>query len=348
MDVIQIIDQFAPLEFFSELHPLFVHFPIGLFSIVVVFAFLPKSKSKDYQLVIQYLLGIGTFFSLLSCISGYILAQSQNNQSAIFTSHQWLGIATFALFSAALFYPKWQKISVGLGGISLLCTLYFGTILTHGSFLKWKEKVVQQISEIISKPVEKKDKDAVKKIVSLPDKPMKVEAQVIYSAVTEEKIKELKSKGIIAQVMDPTTQQLFINFVNVKQVDPTMFEVLYPIKDQIAGFRMTNLVLNQDAVRRLIQFKNVEILQLSNAHLTDELVGLILQLPKLQQLNLYGNPVTDQTALALHRMFSLKKLYVWQTNISQLALNELQKARPQLQIEGGSQILTKPDSLKND
>jgi Leucine-rich repeat (LRR) protein len=212
--------------------------------------------------------------------------------------------------------------------------------------LKWKEKVVQQINEIISKPVEKKDKDAVKKIVSLPDTPLKVEEQASYAAVTEPMIKELKSQGIIAQVMDPTTQQLFINFVNVKQVEPTMFEVLYPIKDQIAGFRITNLVLNQEAMRSLFQFKNVEILQLSNAHLTDELVGLILQLPKLQQLNLYGNPVTDQTAMALHNVFSLKKVYVWQTNISPLALNELQKARPQLQIEGGSQLLTKPDSLK--
>lgn len=346
MEVIQIIDQFAPLEFFSELHPLFVHFPVGLFSIVVIFSFLPKSKNRDYQVAIQYLLGIGAFFSLLSCISGYFLAESQNKESAIFTSHQWLGIATFALFSAALFYPKWQKISVGFGGISLLCTLYFGTILTHGSFLKWKEKVVQQISQIISQPVETKDKVTVKKIVSLPGKPLKVEAQAIYSAVTEPMIKELKSKGIIAQVMDPTTQQLFINFVNVKQVEPTMFEVLYPIKDQIAGFRITNLVLNKDAMRSLFGFKNVEILQLPNTHLTDELVGLILQLPKLQQLNLYGNPVTDQTALALHNLFSLKKLYVWQTNISQLALNELQKARPQLQIEGGSQLLTKPDSLK--
>jgi uncharacterized membrane protein len=346
MEVKQLIDQFGPLEFFSELHPLFVHFPVGLFSIVVVFAFLPKSKNRDYQLAIQYLLGIGAFFSLLSCISGYFLAESQNKQSAIFTSHQWLGIATFILFSAAFFYPKWQKISIGLGGIVLLFTLYFGTMLTHGSFLKWKEKVVQQINEIISKPVEKKDKDTVKKIVSLPDTPLKVEEQASYAAVTEPMIKELKSQGIIAQVMDPTTQQLFINFVNVKQVEPTMFEVLYPIKDQIAGFRITNLVLNQEAMRSLFQFKNVEILQLSNAHLTDELVGLILQLPKLQQLNLYGNPVTDQTAMALHNVFSLKKVYVWQTNISPLALNELQKARPQLQIEGGSQLLTKPDSLK--
>jgi len=215
MEVKQLIDQFSPLEFFSELHPLFVHFPVGLFSIVVVFAFLPKSKNRDYQLAIQYLLGIGAFFSLLSCISGYFLAESQNKQSAIFTSHQWLGIATFILFSAAFFYPKWQKISIGLGGIVLLFTLYFGTMLTHGSFLKWKEKVVQQINEIISKPVEKKDKDAVKKIVSLPDTPLKVEEQASYAAVTEPMIKELKSQGIIAQVMDPTTQQLFINFVNV-------------------------------------------------------------------------------------------------------------------------------------
>jgi hypothetical protein len=346
MEVQQLLKQLFSLEFFSELHPLFVHFPVGLLLLAVVFNFLPNSINSKYQAAIQILLRIGSFFSLLSCISGYILAQSQTYHATLINSHQWFGIATFFIFLIPIFYPNRQKIMLGIGGASLLFTLYFGTVLSHGSFLKWKEKVVKQLLEIMPTPTETSVNISPKKTLPPPSKPILQDTQVSFAALPEQTIKDLKSQGISVQVVDPTTQQLSINFVNVKKIEANMFERLFPFKDQIAAFRITNVMLSPEIVQNLLHFKNVSILQLPNTQVTNELVNLLSQLPKLQQLNLYNNPVSDQVIPLLKKMTSLQKLYVWQTNISQQALDDLQKSNPRLYIEGGNQSFVKPDSLK--
>jgi uncharacterized membrane protein len=344
----QLVERIFSVDAFAELHPLFVHFPVGLLFLTVIFTFLPASKKSDFQLASRYLHIIGSFFALLSCLSGYLLAQSQTYQEALVNPHQWLGIATFLVFLSAIFLPKWQKIAIGIGGILLLLTLYVGTILTHGSFQLWKEKIIQEVQKIVKKPILSQSEPSK---VALPHSSRfanlePTEVAKTYSEIPESSIKEWKEQGIIASSMDPNNHQMSINLVNVKKISPQILSLLSPYKDQIIAFRINDLPLNNAFIKELLEFKNVEILQLPHTQLTDESVKLLAQLPKLKQLNLYNNPITDQGAIALQKAISLQKLFVWQTQISTAALADLQKSLPKLQIEGGKQMLMKPDTVK--
>ncbi|MHA8066709.1 hypothetical protein V7S76_08500 [Aquirufa sp. ROCK2-A2] len=345
----QLLERIFSVGNFSNLHPLFVHFPVGILLLLVFFTFLPTSKKSDLQLAMKYLAMAGSFFSFLSCLSGYLLAQSDEYKQSILVPHQWLGMTTFIIFTTVIFIPKWQKILLAFGGVVLLITLYLGTILTHGSFKIWKEKTIQAIQEIIQQPVPSKEKVTIAATPNAYIQPLleeEIQTKKSFSPVPEQVIKDLKNQGIVAQVLDSDTQQLSINFVNAKKIDVPMLDQLLPFKDQIKSIRIHHLALNNDVVSRLVEFSHLEILQLPDTQLTDEQVSQLAQLPNLQQLNLYNNPITDKSLLSLQQIHSLKKLYVWQTKMSQTALSNLQKKLPQAYIEGGLQQLTKPDSIK--
>ena len=122
----------------GRLHPVFVHLPIGilLFAAILFFAS-KKQRFANMSLAVAPALAIGSFFSILSCITGYLLSISDAYNEDIIFKHQWLGIAT-AVTSVVCYFVYQKK--QGLFGlfITLLTTLimvtgHYGGSLTHGA-----------------------------------------------------------------------------------------------------------------------------------------------------------------------------------------------------------------------
>ena len=122
----------------GRLHPVFVHLPIGilLFAAILFFAS-KKERFVNMSLAVAPALAIGSFFSILSCITGYLLSISDAYNEDIIFKHQWLGIAT-AVTSVVCYFVYQKK--QGLFGIfiTLLSTLimvtgHYGGSLTHGA-----------------------------------------------------------------------------------------------------------------------------------------------------------------------------------------------------------------------
>jgi hypothetical protein len=122
----------------GRLHPVFVHLPIGilLFAALLFFGS-KKQRFANISLAVAPALAIGSFFSILSCITGYLLSISDAYNEDIIFKHQWLGIAT-AVTSVVCYFVYQKK--QGLFGIfiTLLTTLimvtgHYGGSLTHGA-----------------------------------------------------------------------------------------------------------------------------------------------------------------------------------------------------------------------
>ncbi len=122
----------------GRLHPVFVHLPIGilLFAALLFFAS-KKQRFANMSFAVAPALAIGSFFSILSCITGYLLSISDAYNEDIIFKHQWLGIAT-AVTSVVCYFVYQKK--QGLFGlfITLLTTLimvtgHYGGSLTHGA-----------------------------------------------------------------------------------------------------------------------------------------------------------------------------------------------------------------------
>lgn len=117
---------------FGRLHPLLVHLPVGILLLAALFdglSRLPRWLQLAPAVGLMY--RIGAAAALLSCLSGWVLADSGEYEALTLLWHRWLGIATTAASLAACTLPRrgwWGALSVVL----LSLTGHLGGSLTHG------------------------------------------------------------------------------------------------------------------------------------------------------------------------------------------------------------------------
>lgn len=129
------------LEFIGRLHPAIVHLPIGIFVLVLLLEFAAlHPKRKIWSSAIQPINIIGIIFSLLSLLTGLLLAEEGNNNEDDVNVHKWTAIATTLLFVGYTLGRNkiiQQRIvhvtSLIILSIGLLSTGHLGGSLTHGS-----------------------------------------------------------------------------------------------------------------------------------------------------------------------------------------------------------------------
>jgi mono/diheme cytochrome c family protein/uncharacterized membrane protein len=122
----------------GRLHPVFVHLPIGILLFATLLFFVSKKQRfANMSFAVAPALAIGSFFSILSCITGYLLSISDAYNEDIIFKHQWLGIAT-AITSVVCYFVYQKKRTIFGIFITLLSTLimvtgHYGGSLTHGA-----------------------------------------------------------------------------------------------------------------------------------------------------------------------------------------------------------------------
>lgn len=128
----------------GRMHPLLVHFPIGILSLAVMMEFWRILFNKiELEKAALFSLYVGFFASILAGFSGYLLSQDGGYSVEALTTHRWAGISLVGLNILAIFLKtvirkkKWSlRIYVPTLVILLGVVLYTGHLggtLTHGS-----------------------------------------------------------------------------------------------------------------------------------------------------------------------------------------------------------------------
>lgn len=133
-------------NFLAHLHPIAVHFPVGLLCLAgILELFTVKSFSSKWRPAINLLLVTGAIGAIISVIMGLLLARSGDYGKDVLALHQWTGIATAALAIAALFFLNKARKNYSLSNVrTYRCLLlistagvsvagHYGGTLTHGS-----------------------------------------------------------------------------------------------------------------------------------------------------------------------------------------------------------------------
>nr|WP_276901530.1 c-type cytochrome domain-containing protein [Pedobacter kyonggii] len=128
------------LEFFGRFHPVFVHLPIGILllgCICILLSF--TAKFINLKPAIPIMLLLGALSAVVSCITGYLLANGGDYDGKLVSNHQWMGISVAVLsFILWIIYQK-VKTNAILGTIAAVLivlisiTGHLGGSLTHGS-----------------------------------------------------------------------------------------------------------------------------------------------------------------------------------------------------------------------
>lgn len=130
------------LQFIGRFHPLWVHLPIGILLVAVLFDWLSgRERFQQLKAAVSLLYFLGAIAAVFSCLTGYLLSRSGDYAGATLVQHQWLGISTAILAFVVYFLKIKNHLSEGRSA-KLTATLLFilvsmtghlGGSLTHGA-----------------------------------------------------------------------------------------------------------------------------------------------------------------------------------------------------------------------
>lgn len=156
----------------------------------------------------------------------------------------------------------------------------------------------------------------------------------------------LESKNIIVNKIKEESNELSINFVNVKNLQSSIIDNLEKLNQQVVILKLSNQPITDEFIQKLSSFKQLRQLQLENTKITDAGLATIKNLDGLEQLNLYGTIITDKGLSYLIECKNLKAIYLWKTNVTPQGITQLKKAMPNVKIESGNFEFTKVDTIK--
>lgn len=133
-------------QFLGRLHPLVVHFPIGLLVVALILEFYSgKKKNQDFLSGKYVILLIGTLGAIAAAAFGLLLKDQDDYVGNSLAIHQWSGIIT-ALLSVGTFYffhlsvrrssnifPIVYRTLLIFSVLAVTIAGHYGSSLTHGS-----------------------------------------------------------------------------------------------------------------------------------------------------------------------------------------------------------------------
>lgn len=136
--LLQSTETFWLWQFLARLHPLLVHFPIGLLCVALILELIDwKRKNQKLQDATNILTWIGATSAVLAVIFGWMLATQEESAGTNLEIHRWAGVATMALSIAALISLRFKKripyrilLTVTVLGVSFAG--HYGAMITHG------------------------------------------------------------------------------------------------------------------------------------------------------------------------------------------------------------------------
>jgi uncharacterized membrane protein/mono/diheme cytochrome c family protein len=136
--LLQATETFWLWQFLGRLHPLLVHFPIGLLLVALLFELIDwKRKSTGLRDATKILTWVGAGSAVFAVTFGLLLASAEDASGTSLEIHRWAGIATMTL--AILATLSLRSNNRGLYRGLLLVTVFgvslaghYGAMLTHG------------------------------------------------------------------------------------------------------------------------------------------------------------------------------------------------------------------------
>ena len=132
------------LAWLGRWHPVFLHLPIGFFTIVLLLEWYAwRNNKRHLHDTIAWVLLISAASASLTALFGLLLAKEGGYDEPLLTRHKWMGFS-FTILSVFLYWAKiltlkqtgtslWYKSILTLTAIVMVLTGHWGGSLTHGS-----------------------------------------------------------------------------------------------------------------------------------------------------------------------------------------------------------------------
>ena len=340
--------------FFGRFHRFVVHRPIGF--LLIAFLLELFSRLQRYQSIrhaVSFVLFLGAWSSILAAGLGYFLSLGGGYDEDALALHQWMGIGTaVAALGALLLKTRLNSqasrlkervyvLTLSLTVVLMMGAGHYGGSLTHGS--DYLTTYFPTSLESFTGGSAGKNKKA-KVITNLPEAVVYTDIiQPIFDSRCINCHNTTKQKGDLRLEAFAGLQAggKGGSVVEAGQADRSELykRLLLPPEDEHAMPPKGKEPLTESELQLIAWWINEggaaagsNGMQLSQ--------NPSVNLPNLEYLNLYGNPITDKGIMLLAKIPHLQKLYLWKTNVTPAGVAALQQKQQELQIIIGNSMET--------
>ena len=294
-------------------HPLMVHLPIGFLLLAILMDLLAyRSAFLQYRAAVPMTLFLGFVAALLSCVTGYLLANSGDYDFSSLQTHQkagWIvaGASGGLWLLNVVFFRKqsqagsrWMSaLLLALGGL-IAYTGHQGGSLTHGSdYLSWRaanepKKEIRKVALV--------DSTAIELPKVNPDLPLEVDPQAV---------EQLRKLGFNVRYM--LKRPVMLDLTLPAQAGKSMSEIQRSLQAVAPSIVWLNLSDNGFTEKDLIWLKacqNLEKLKLTKNPVGDGIVEILTGLKHLEALNLNETELSESAVEKLQNA-GIKRIYHW-------------------------------------
>lgn len=125
---------------------------------------------------------------------------------------------------------------------------------------------------------------------------------------------------------------LDVSFVNKTAFSKEDLALLEKIKGNITWLNLSGMSLTDSDIKIISRYKYLTRLQLDNNAIAGNGLAVLSNLKHLESLNLNNNPITLENFDWVKPLTSLKRIYLWQTNINPDVAHSIREKLPELQL----------------
>ncbi len=152
---------------------------------------------------------------------------------------------------------------------------------------------------------------------------------------SQEELKSIEGEEYIWRFLNPEQSFLDLKFTK-KKIEINDLLKVQPIKNNITWLSLADCMLNDNHLSYISNFTNLTRLKIQkNPLVTNKGIEALQELEHLTELNLYGTRVSNNTLITLGQMKSLKKLFVWNTGITDKAIADFKALHPDVEVIAG-------------
>ena len=130
-------------------------------------------------------------------------------------------------------------------------------------------------------------------------------------------VQQLKDLKLIVRSLTTQSNLLDVSFVMVQKSSAEqkkkILQKLLSVKEQVYYLDVSRCALNNEEMKMIAGFPNLNKLELQKNNLTDEIIAPLETLKQLVSLNIGQNAITDKSIAVFKQMTGLQKINLWQT-----------------------------------
>jgi len=163
----------------------------------------------------------------------------------------------------------------------------------------------------------------------------KTEKSYAFKEASESTLAEVNTPFCVVAPLANGSPALEAAFFVSRKFDRKSLENLAKVKEQLVELSLSKMPVKDEDIKLIAQFANLEKLNLNQTDITGNTLEQLAQSKKLGSVTLSGTKVGKTQLQKLMTLPALKEVFVWNTSLDSLAIQEFAKKYPSVVFDAG-------------